>query len=291
MSKEFFKNLPDTSTPLNASRLNGLLNGDEAMGTIMVEGIKSKNLFDIHFPYNITKFNVINDGMLNDRILMNSAGDWASYTLNNVPIIANKELTFSCDVYNTGDVTTAITIFDANENELIYQTLERPNEKYSICFTSSTDTIRIVFHPNFTSNYETNYVEFINPQIELGSTATEYVPYNNFDNKQIYSYHEKVIGRWIAGEPIYRKVIEGVTSSEEVTSAFIGNNIIIRNFHGFIYYSSAEEYVPLNYSNPNGSISSFTHGIENCYLNIEVKNIAFRNCEFFAVVEYIKKTW
>jgi hypothetical protein len=44
MAKEFFKNLPDTSTPLSASRLNGLLNGNEAMGNIVVGDVKCKNL-------------------------------------------------------------------------------------------------------------------------------------------------------------------------------------------------------------------------------------------------------
>ena len=39
MSREFFKNLPDTTTPLNAQRMNGFLNGNEAMGSIVVDDI------------------------------------------------------------------------------------------------------------------------------------------------------------------------------------------------------------------------------------------------------------
>lgn len=39
MAKEFFKALPDTSTPLSPERLNGLLNGNEAMGSIAVEDL------------------------------------------------------------------------------------------------------------------------------------------------------------------------------------------------------------------------------------------------------------
>ena len=50
MAREFFKNLPDTSTPLNAQRMNGLLNGEEAMGSIVVDDIKNKNLFN---PLNV----------------------------------------------------------------------------------------------------------------------------------------------------------------------------------------------------------------------------------------------
>ena len=44
--KEFFKNLPDETTPYEADRFNDLLNGEESMGSIVVENIRSKNLFD-----------------------------------------------------------------------------------------------------------------------------------------------------------------------------------------------------------------------------------------------------
>lgn len=44
MAREFFKNLPNTTTPLTATRINGLLDGDEAMGNIIVDSISSKNL-------------------------------------------------------------------------------------------------------------------------------------------------------------------------------------------------------------------------------------------------------
>ena len=46
MAREFFKNLPNTTTPLTAPRLNGLLDGDEAMGNIVVDSIRGKNLFN-----------------------------------------------------------------------------------------------------------------------------------------------------------------------------------------------------------------------------------------------------
>lgn len=46
MAREFFKNLPNTTTPLTATRINGLLDGDEAMGNIVVDNVKGKNLFN-----------------------------------------------------------------------------------------------------------------------------------------------------------------------------------------------------------------------------------------------------
>lgn len=50
MAREIFKNLPDKSTPLNATKLNGIFNGEESMGSIVVEDIECKNL--LYTPYN-----------------------------------------------------------------------------------------------------------------------------------------------------------------------------------------------------------------------------------------------
>ena len=44
--KDFFKNLPDESTPFEADRFNELLNGEEAMESIAVDDITSKNVFN-----------------------------------------------------------------------------------------------------------------------------------------------------------------------------------------------------------------------------------------------------
>lgn len=46
MAKQFFKDLPDTTTPITASRLNGLLDGEEALGNLVVDSIRSKNMFN-----------------------------------------------------------------------------------------------------------------------------------------------------------------------------------------------------------------------------------------------------
>lgn len=48
MARDFFKNLPNTTTPITASRLNDFLDGDESMGNVLVESIKGKNLFNIN---------------------------------------------------------------------------------------------------------------------------------------------------------------------------------------------------------------------------------------------------
>ena len=71
MAKEFFKNLPDTSTPLSAERLNGLLDGEESMGNIIVEDIKSKNLFNIN---DITNQANVSVTILNNTVTIGYGG-------------------------------------------------------------------------------------------------------------------------------------------------------------------------------------------------------------------------
>lgn len=56
----------------------------------------------------------------------------------------------------------------------------------------------------------------IYPQLEEGSTATPYTPYLNMQELEKnsiinnYSTGEQVIGKWIDGKPLYRKVIQPV---------------------------------------------------------------------------------
>ena len=52
-----------------------------------------------------------------------------------------------------------------------------------------------------------------NYQLEKGSIATNYMHYQNLSGKKIYSTGETIVGTWIDGRPIYRKVISYTNSS------------------------------------------------------------------------------
>ena len=69
MAREFFKNLPNTTTPLTAPRLNGLLDGDEPMGNIVVDSIKGKNMFDESQLLNATGWSVNSSGYYNGTFI------------------------------------------------------------------------------------------------------------------------------------------------------------------------------------------------------------------------------
>lgn len=94
-----------------------------------------------------------------------------------------------------------------------------------------------------------NY-EISNLQIEQGSSATTYNAYvepniyiknsnelyDNFNikNKEEYSFTEQVIGTWIDGKPLYRKVINAtptISSSSYQTISIKHNISDLKNIH------------------------------------------------------------
>ena len=101
----------------------------------------------------------------------------------------------------------------------------KPNTTYSI--TSNSPTARIVEYTSakafikchfntstITTSSTTEYIRFsftsatypLNVQVEKGP-ATEYYPHINFSNQQIYSYEEQLIGKWIDGKNLYRRMV------------------------------------------------------------------------------------
>lgn len=56
-------------------------------------------------------------------------------------------------------------------------------------------------------------------QLEIGSEATPYTPYKNFENEEIYSTNEIKIGKWIDGKDLYRKVITATPNIANATTS------------------------------------------------------------------------
>ena len=66
---------------------------------------------------------------------------------------------------------------------------------------------------------------------------------NYVDKKQTYSTDETVIGKWIDGKPIYRKVINSTCPSKSATWATISSNLNadeILSYTGYIEFSTSE---------------------------------------------------
>lgn len=111
--------------------------------------------------------------------------------------------------------------------------------------------------------------------------------------QDIYSTEEQVVGRWIDGKPLYRKVIETTSPSQQDYRAPIAilPNIIPINIYGsLIVGDSYGSVVPLN-STDNTDSYTFTWYLDN---SIQMKQAhktnAFTSKPVYLVVEYIKTT-
>lgn len=160
MSKEFFKNLPDTSTPLNASRLNGLFNGNESMGSIVVENVKCKNLFnkDIVFAGWLN----YNDNSMNDT-------DQNRFVTSDY-ILVEPNTTYTLNLFNSESLGSGGIMFYDSEKNWLSPGIAETETIITFTTTSNTKYVRFVL----TNEYKDNV------QLEEGTTATEYTPYKKF---------------------------------------------------------------------------------------------------------------
>lgn len=158
---------------------------------------------------------------------------------NEIPVLPNTTYTFSIGKYTWGEVQefnnsgTQTNRFGGSENDKIITFTTSSNAKY----------IRTTFYTGI-NNVSLNEIDFTQIQLELGSTATEYEEYYttlsirnsngvfqevlNVDdiNKNNYSSGEQIIGTWIDGKTVYRRVIDiGSIPSNTSRTYDIGLNL------------------------------------------------------------------
>ena len=163
MAKEFFKNLPSQETPFNASRWNGLLNGEESMGSIVVEDVVCKNLF--------------NKDTITAGYRLTTAGTYvdSNYFVSDfIEIEPNTTYTVNYEM----SVYTRMLFYDADKNIL------KANET-NATFTTPSNAKYIRIGQLLT--------ELNNVQLEKGSIATDYTPYKKFGYNSTDSMGEIVV--------------------------------------------------------------------------------------------------
>ena len=186
MAREFFKNLPNTTTPLSASRINGLLDGDEAMGNVVVDSIRGKNLLNLeqctfeHCTLNNDKsvtsnisdfyFCSIKFTYLNDFIL-NNQGKNITFSIGQA--ISNKKVTIV--IYGTRTGGSNLQEMDSSvDARYISGTIAND-------FTSITQ-IELRFNRSSTQFTDTTTI-VSNLMLELNTTIpTNYALYQNLGN-------------------------------------------------------------------------------------------------------------
>lgn len=154
-------------------------------GEVVVDSIRSKNMFD--------KNSAIK-GYFYTSTGIGTSGNWH---------IEKIEVKSSTNYYLSGNnysnTAGRIVLIDSNEN--IIQDVGGYSAVHLITTTSSTKYIGLSI-ADYDGTGDMNTL-----QLEKGSTATTYYPYQNLDGQEVYSTSELRIGTWIDGKPLYRKVV------------------------------------------------------------------------------------
>ena len=174
MAKEFFKDLPDTSTPLEASRINGLLDGEEALGSIVVDDVSCKNLAS--FGYGSTTTNQVTTIFDNSSFKINGTANASGFSFQKV----------ICTL-PAGTYTLSTKLASGSKSGGNFQlSLVSGSTEYAIYnsnITDKTTTFTLTEETSLTFRLyinNTNSMTFnnmvLNVQIEKGSTDTNFVP-------------------------------------------------------------------------------------------------------------------
>ena len=196
--------------------------------------------------------------------------------------------------------STTYTISYANSPFLDHYIIEKANISDT---TAVVSAIGFTSPKTITTNANTNYLalsfykssgaiitsDFDNFQIqcELGSNATPYTPYKNFENEEIYSTNEIVIGKWIDERPLYRRVYTTTAPSSD-TIIYLPSNVKALFISGMVLVSDNYR-VPLNtFVSASDYITVYTddqYNIVNCQCGSGYVNSPMHVC-----LEYIKTT-
>lgn len=161
-------------------------NDMQVNGEVVVDSIRSKNMFDKNANIKIGYINSSGNVVTSDTTL--------SYQDNFIMV----------NPYTTYTISSSVsTIFRICEYTLSKTFIERklntvPN--ISFTFTTGANTYYLKMGGVYTTS-------ILTLQLEKGSIATTYAPYQNLDGYDNYSTSEQVIGTWINGKTLYRKVI------------------------------------------------------------------------------------
>lgn len=202
-------------------------NKDKNMGKILVGDISCNNLFNEHGS--LSDY----EGWTSGATTLQSNGTIkATANIANgngkgqfIKVKPNTKYTMSfrvIEMETTGTYNVRIRTVGLETNTTLY-TYENTSTGYKT-FTFTTNECNTIWVSicgiNNASSVNTfKYVIYDEFQLEKGTIATEYAPYKEFGNKQIYSTNEQIVGTWTDGRTLYRKVLIGATT--EITTGTI----------------------------------------------------------------------
>lgn len=149
-----------------------------------IECVKGKNLFNINgnrIDYNTTS------SIINDTLKIVTSGNYARTDYFNIEIPKTAHtISFNWESDTSLSGTDArIYVYDGATvgTLLTYSNLVGVSGKVSLTFTNTTGVISLRFSPNNTATSKTITMMLTNIQLEEGTVATPYVPYNSLEFK------------------------------------------------------------------------------------------------------------
>lgn len=228
---------------------------------IVVGSIRSKNMFDKNNV--IVGYRFGSDGAL----LADSSYSASQY----IKVKANTTYTIS----RTGTNGSSCVCLYQSNGTFISRTFLNTMTSYTFTTTQETAYIKVAELTNILGSF----------QLEEGSTATNYMPYQNLDNMENYSTGETVIGTWIDGKPLYRKTYK-ITNQNQ--SYGVANPSNVNEFIklSVMQKDSDDAWIPSYYWNSEDYLRIFdTSG----YIQIRTSK-ASNSFTHYIVVEYTKTT-
>ena len=188
--------------------IEDVFNGNEAMGSIVVDDISCKNINSSGVEAG--KYNMSTGVKNTDTTCMRNATP-VEVESNTEYIFSNNGTAIAMNVleYDSSNKFLQSSVIDINKS---FVTLN--NTKYINYFRSTSNTNKL--------------------QLEKGNVITNYVPHKEFSNKQIYSTSEQVIGVWHNGKPLYRQVII-LTPNISATTTSTTFDVPIANVDEYIF--------------------------------------------------------
>ena len=129
-------------------------------------------------------------------------------------------------------------------------------------------------------------------QIETGDIITDYTPYKNFENEEIYSTNETRIGTFM-GKPLYRKVINTISPSNEIGKIYNASSLNIDNIINMYCVISAISFnirvkvkLPYYYNDNDAG----TIWLEGDNITLRLTGSTYRGQSTILFLEYTKTT-
>ena len=244
-NKVNWEDLPSTNTPRNATNLgnmdtgikenNNMLNGTKPMGSIVVDDVKCKNMLNY------------------DLFLLGNISNTGEYQYNTINFVSDyievQPNTKYIASANAPQKFFQITEFDSSKTFIQKKSISDVSLN-PITTTSNTKYIRVSYNKDNITTMSKQYLEEVEAQLELGEVRTSYTPYKDFENEEVYSTNEIVIGRWIDGKPLYRKTYQTTNIASTNTNIVDITNLNIDTpvrLYGMIISSTGNKFIIPSY--------------------------------------------